>query len=319
MATTAVAHPNIALVKYWGKRDVRLNLPSTGSLSMTVDTFETRTTVNWGSAEDELWIDGELAGIAPARRVFEHLDRIDPWRPRVTVVSESNFPASAGLASSSSAFAALTVAACHAAGQNRTPQELSQLARQGSGSACRSIWGGFVEWARGRAEDGSDSHGTQLAPADHWDLAMVVAIFDPGVKKISSRAAMIRTMETSPMYAAWVASADRDLDAARQAIMDRDLDALGAVAERSATKMHATAMTADPPIRYWTSSALWVMDVVEGLRRQGLSAYWTMDAGPNVKVLCAREDADYVAQRLEVLAGRVITLGVGGPPRIVED
>jgi len=316
---TAVAHPNIALVKYWGKRDVRLNLPSTGSISMTVSDFETRTTVNWGTAADELWIDGELAEIEPARRVFEHLDLIDPWRPRATVVSVNNFPVAAGLASSSSAFAALTVAAAAAAGQNRTPQELSLIARQGSGSACRSLWGGFVEWHKGRANDGSDSHGTQLAPQDHWDVALVVAIFNAGEKKIGSRAAMIKTMETSPMYAAWVASASRDLSGARQAIMDTDIDDLGAVMERSALKMHSTMMTSDPAIRYWTSGSVWAMDVVEGLRAQGISAWWTMDAGPNVKVLCSKEDAEYVAQRLGVVAPEVCILGVGGPPRLVEE
>jgi len=316
---TAVAHPNIALVKYWGKRDVRLNLPSTGSISMTVSDFETRTTVNWGTAADELWIDGELAEIEPARRVFEHLDRIDPWRPRATVVSVNNFPAAAGLASSSSAFAALTVAAAAAAGQNRTPQELSLLARQGSGSACRSLWGGFVEWRKGRATDGSDSHGTQLAPQDHWDVALVVAIFNPGKKKIGSRDGMIRTMETSPMYAAWVASAGRDLSEARQAIMDTDLDDLGVAMERSALKMHSTMMTSTPPIRYWMSGSVWAMDVVEGLRREGVSAWWTMDAGPNVKVLCNKADAEFVAQRLSVVAPEVAILGVGGPPRLVEE
>jgi diphosphomevalonate decarboxylase len=315
---TAIAHPNIALVKYWGKRDIRLNLPSTGSLSMTVDTFRTRTTVNWGAGADELWLDGELADARPARRVFEHLDRIDPWRPRVVVTSESNFPASAGLASSSSAFAALTLAACAAAGQTRSPQELSVLARQGSGSACRSLWGGFVEWHRGRLDDGSDSHGAPLAPEDHWDVALVVAIFDSNEKKVGSREAMIRTMETSPMYGAWVASAGRDLDGARQAVLDRDLEALGVVMERSATKMHATMMTADPAIRYWLSGSVWAMDAVEGLRRQGIGAWWTMDAGPNVKVLCEREDAEYVAQRLSGLAQRVQILGVGGAPRLVE-
>ena len=316
---TAIAHPNIALVKYWGKRDTRLNLPSTGSISMTVDRFRTRTTVNWGAEEDEAWIDGRLAEGKEKNRVFEHLDRIDPWRPKVTVVSESNFPKAAGLASSSSAFAALTVAACAAAGQNRTPTELSVLSRQGSGSACRSLWGGFVEWRLGAQEDGSDSHGVPLAPAEHWDLRLVVAILDGRQKKVGSRAGMLRTMATSPMYAAWVASAPRDVDGGRQAILDKDLPALGAIMERNALKMHCSMMTADPPIRYWSSTSVWAMDAVEGLRRQGVPCWWTMDAGPNVKVLCAEPDAERVARRMRSVADRVEVLGVGGPPQLVED
>jgi len=316
---TAIAHPNIALVKYWGKRDVELNLPSTSSISVTLDTFQTQTTVRWDSPRDVAWVDGKPASPADAKKIFKHLDLITPGRPPARVITKSNFPVAAGLASSSSAFAALTIAAADAAGERFSPEELSCLARQGSGSACRSLWGGFVEWRRGLLNDGSDSHGLHLAPRDHWDLRIVVAIIDGGQKKMPSTKGMIHTMETSPMYQAWTLSSDRDVSEARHAIIERDLESLGQAMERSTLKMHATMMTADPPIRYWKSTSVWAMDAVEDLRRQGISAWWTMDAGPNVKILCEAEHAEHIAQRLRVLVDEVLVLKIGEGPKVVPD
>jgi diphosphomevalonate decarboxylase len=316
---TAIAHPNIALVKYWGKRQLALNLPATGSISLTLAPFRTRTTVSWGAEVDEAWLQGEQVDGRIAERIFEHLGRIDKWRPPCTVVSESNFPVAAGLASSASAFAALTLAACAAAGQDRDPVDLSILARQGSGSASRSLFGGWAEWRKGSRDDGTDSYAVPLADADHWDLCMVVAIIESGPKAVGSTEGMKRTAETSPYYAAWVASSDADLDAAREAITSRNLEQLGTVMERSALKMHATMMTAQPPVRYWKSGSVWVMDTVEQLRKQGVGAWWTMDAGPNVKVLCQRDNANAVRDRLAEVARRVVVLRPGGPATLVED
>ena len=314
--STAVAHPNIALVKYWGKRDRDLNLPSVGSLSLTLDRFTTTTRVDFGVEVDTAIINGRTVHGQSAHRIFEHLDRVVPGRKPAQVVSENNFPTAAGLASSSSAFAALTVAAAAAARLDLTSRELSALARQGSGSACRSLWGGFVEWRRGVALDGSDSHGVPLAPPDHWEVSMVVAVVDGAKKHIGSREAMLRTQTTSPMYKAWVTSYGRDLNQARQAILDHDLEALGAAMERSTWKMHSTALTADPGIRYIRSASLAAIESVESMRKQGIGAWWTMDAGPNVKVLCEKKDADDVANRLRALIPRVEVLGVGGPPTV---
>jgi len=316
---TAVAHPNIALVKYWGKRQLALNLPATGSLSLTLAPFRTRTTVTWGADEDEAWLQGVPVAGRVASRIFQHLDRIDEWRPRCTVVSESNFPVAAGLASSASAFAALTLAACAAAGQDRDPVDLSILARQGSGSASRSIFGGWAEWKRGIEADGSDSFALPVHDQEHWDVRMVVAIVESGPKPVGSTEGMERTTATSPYYPAWVATSDTDIQDAKAAIAARDLGRLGQVMERSALKMHATMMTADPPIRYWKSGSVWAMDTVESLRRQGVGAWWTMDAGPNVKVLCEARDAPLVRERLSEVARKVVVLGPGGPARIVED
>ncbi len=313
---TAIAHPNIALVKYWGKRDRELNLPAVGSISLTLDRFHTRTRVDFGAAEDSILLNGREAEPEEAERVFRHMDLVAPKRPAARVVSENNFPTAAGLASSSSAFAALTVATAAEAGQSLTRQELSALARQGSGSACRSLWGGFVEWRRGMGQNGNDSHGTPLAPEDHWDVCMVVAVVDSGKKAVSSRQAMLRSQMTSPMYQAWVSSYDRDLRQARQAILDRDLESLGTAMERSTWKMHSTTLTAQPCIRYIGSASLAVIETVERLRQDGTSAWWTMDAGPNVKVLCERTDAQTVAEALRAVITQIVVLGVGGASRV---
>jgi len=316
---TAIAHPNIALVKYWGKRDRRLNLPATSSLSLTLAPYETRTSVESDAEKDECWLNGELVEGHKAQRVFEHLDRLDPWRKPATVVSTTNFPIGAGLASSASGFAALTMAASAAFGQNRTDTALSILARQGSGSACRSIWGGWVEWPKGQHDDGLDSHGRPIAPQDHWDVAMVVAVLNKGPKAVSSTDGMNRTMETSPYYDGWVTSNEQDLLPAKKAILARDLEALGTIMERSALRMHASMLAATPPIRYWKSNSVWAMDAVENLRRQGIGAWWTMDAGPNVKILCEAKDAKAVVKRFSNLAEATEILLPGGPAQLLED
>lgn len=314
---TAVAHPNIALCKYWGKRDRALNLPSVGSLSLTLAPFSTTTTVEWGAEADELVLNGRPGSAEESRKVFQLLDLLDSWRPKVRVLTENDFPTAAGLASSSSGFAALVLAASKAAGHERTEEELSVLARRGSGSAARSIFGGWAEWKLGERPDGMDSHAFELAPADHWDVRMVVAIFDAGPKGTSSRDGMLHTQQTSPYYPAWVASAPRDLAEARVAVRARDLAALGAVMERSALRMHACMMAADPAVFYWKSGSVWAQETVAALRAKGVPCAWTMDAGPNVKVLCESAHAEEVVTRLSRVADRVHVLEPGGPARLV--
>lgn len=315
---TAVAHPNIALCKYWGKRDRTLNLPSVGSLSLTLAPFCTTTTVEWGADQDELVLNGRPGTPTESRNVFALLDLIDSWRPKVRVLSENDFPTAAGLASSSSGFAALALAATKAAGQPRTLEELSVLARRGSGSAARSVFGGWAEWKVGEREDGLDSHAFALAPENHWDVRMIVAIFDDGPKTVSSRDGMLHTQETSPFYPAWVASTPRDLADARVAIRQRDLTRLGVVMERSALRMHASMMAADPPVFYWKSGSVWAQETVRSLRARGVPCAWTMDAGPNVKVLVETPYADDVVRRLANVADRVHVLEPGGPARLLD-
>ena len=314
---TAVAHPNIALVKYWGKRDDALNLPAVPSLSLTLDRYHTRTTVRWGARRDRVVLDGEELRGRPATRVLEFLDLVQAGRPQVEVVSDNDFPTAAGLASSASGFAALALAASAAAGLALDPTRCSVLARRGSGSACRSLWGGWVEWRVGDRADGRDSHGAPLAPPDHWDVAMVVAVVSAAAKPVGSRAAMERSRRTSPCYAAWVAHADRDVDVARAAVLGRDLPRLGAVMEGSTFRMFATMFTASPPILYWHPGTIACVHAIRELRASGTGAWCTMDAGPNVKVLCEGGDAPTVARALREHVERVEIARPGPGARLV--
>lgn len=300
--TTVRAHANIALVKYWGKRDEALFLPANGSLSLTLDGLYTTTSVEYGDfAADRLVLDGVEQGGDALAKVSRFVDKVRPQGARVLVESQNHVPTAAGLASSASAFAALAVAASRAAGLALSPEELSRLARQGSGSACRSIWGGFVEWRRGSRADGMDSHGVPIAPQDHWDVRMLVAVLQKAPKAVSSREGMKRTVKTSPFYPGWLASVDQDLATARNAIQARDLGALGTVMEASALKMHATMLAAKPPFTYLRPASLSAIQAVWDARAEGLEGYLTMDAGPNVKVLCAARDAEAWQRRLAAL------------------
>ncbi len=319
MKATAQAHPNIALIKYWGKRDRALNLPATSSLSLTLDRFLTRTSVTWGARRDAVRLDGCTASPAAAERVLRFLDLLDPQRPPCVVRSESNFPVAAGLASSASAFAALALAASRAAGKRLEPQQLSVLARRGSGSACRSIQGGFVRWQRGEREDGLDSHGLPVQLPLPWDLRVVVAVVESGPKPVGSTEAMLRTAETSPCYPAFVEENERLVSLAEAAVRVRDLPRLAELMERSTLMMHATMLTARPSIRYWKPASLAVLDQADALRAAGVACGWTMDAGPNVKLFCQAADAPAVASAMSEVVPQVHVLGMGGPARLADE
>lgn len=313
---TAVAHPNIALVKYWGKRDPALNLPAVSSLSLTLSGFETRTRVTWGSEADRVELNGRPAQGRAAERVRAFLDRVDPNRPPVEVVSENDFPTAAGLASSSSGFAALALAACRAAGQQRNPTALSRLARLGSGSACRSLWGGFVLWRRGEREDGADSHGEPVLRPESWPLEVVVAVVWGGPKPMGSTEAMIHTARTSPCHPPFVARSEDLVQEALTALDRRDPERLFAAMEHSTALMHATTFTARPPVRFWRPETLAVIEAVEALRRGGTCCGWTLDAGPNVKVFCLPGEGESVALRIRDRVSTVHLLHAGPAPRI---
>ena len=324
---TAIAGTNIALVKYWGKRDAALNLPAAGSLSLTLAELGTETRVRFlghGSAapgeapadlprelSDQVLLDGKPAEPAFARRVSRFLDLVRE-RAGITLPAEvstnNTVPTAAGLASSASGFAALALAASRAAGLTLSPAELSELARRGSGSAARSIFGGFAAMAAGERADGSDAVARQLLAPESWPVRLVVAMTEVGPKAIGSTEAMDRTAATSPYYAAWVASVPADLAEARAAIAERDLPRLGVVVERSALRMHASAMAADPAVLYWTPATLAAMGAVMELRANKTAAYFTMDAGPHVKVLCRADDASSVADQLAAVPGVRATL-----------
>jgi len=325
--TTAVAGTNIALVKYWGKRDAALNLPAAGSLSLTLAGLGSTTRVRFAEdardpdGSDRVVLDGKPAESRFAARVRRFLDLVRGMAGidlPAEVLTTNSVPTAAGLASSASGFAALALAASRAAGLSLSPAELSGLARRGSGSAARSIFGGFVEMAAGTRADGRDACARPLADENAWDVRLCIAITATGEKAIGSTAAMELTERTSPYYAAWLAAVSPDLAEAKAAIAARDLARLGAVAERSAMRMHAAALAADPHILYWNPTTLAAIATVERLRTGGTAAYFTIDAGPHVKALCASADAGQVGAALAATPGvvRVLTVAPGPGARI---
>jgi diphosphomevalonate decarboxylase len=327
---TARAHANIALVKYWGKRDPALNLPAAGSLSLTLGALSTITTVRFDPtlAADEMLLDGEPASAKDLARTSEWLDLVRQragTTTRAAVATRNDFPTASGLASSASGFAALAVAAAGAAGLALSPRELTILARQGSGSAARSIFGGFV---RMHAGDGS-SDGAYAAPiaspaatALAARARMVVAIVGGGIAKThGSRDAMEHCAATSPLYAGWLACVPPDLVSAEAAIDAGDLDALGAVAEANALAMHAAAIASRPAIIYWQPATLAALAAVRALRAVGRTAWATMDAGPHVKVLTDEASAPSVADALRAVHGvtDVLVSASGGPAQVFDE
>jgi diphosphomevalonate decarboxylase len=321
---TARACANIALVKYWGKRDAALNLPAAGSLSLTLAALVTETTVCFDPAlpHDEFELDGTSA---PTGRIGELLDLVRERAriaTRARVVSRNHFPTASGLASSASGFAALAVAASHAAGLTLDVRELSILARRGSGSAARSIFGGFVHMDAGTRADGSDAFATPIDNPLVERVRMVIAIVGGGTPKThGSRDAMDHTAATSPFYASWVALVPKDLAAAEAALARGDLQALGEIAEGNALAMHASAIAARPTVLYWQPATLAALAAVRELRAQGRAAWATMDAGPHVKVLTTAEDAEAVARAMRAVAGVTDTIvsSAGGPAQVVEE
>lgn len=317
---TAIAHPNIAFIKYWGNRDHALRLPANGSISMNLAGLTTRTVVTWGEGEeDQLWLNGLLVEGAARQRVTAFLDivrQMAGFNLRAAVRSENNFPAGAGIASSASAFAALALAATAAAGLDLDAVALSRLARRGSGSACRSVPGGFVEWLAGSGDE--DSFAVSIAPPEHWPLVDVIAVISTAHKETGSTEGHALAA-TSPLQAARLADAPRRLDLCRRAILQRDFEAFAEVVEQDSTLMHAVMMTSSPPLFYWQPTTLAVLHAVREARRGGLAVCATVDAGPNVHLICEKEVAPGVLKLLGDIPGiqQVYLAQVGESARLV--
>ncbi len=317
----AQAHPNIAFIKYWGNRDATLRLPANGSISMNLAGLWTRTRVTFSpkATRDRLVLNGRESRGRALQRVRGVLDLVreaSGLHYPALVESVNNFPTGAGIASSASAFAALAVAAAAAAGLHLSERDLSRLARRGSGSACRSVPGGFVEWLPGTGDH--DSYAYSLAPPEHWALADCIAIVSAAHKPVGSTQGHALA-DTSPLQAPRVAQAEQRLRQCREAIQQRDFDALAEVIELDTHLMHAVMQTSRPPLLYWEPGTLEVMHTVRALRRQGIPAAYTIDAGPNVHVLCPTEFQETVRRALEALPGvqQVLVALPGGPARLL--
>jgi diphosphomevalonate decarboxylase len=326
MKVTAKAHSNIALIKYWGKKDSSpLNIPAVGSISITLRELFTLSTVEFSKdlQEDRLMLNGTPGNDAELSRVRKFLDIIRSQaniQLRAEVISQNNFPTGAGLASSASAFASLALAGTKAAQLEYSVGQLSELARKGSGSAARSIFGGFVEMKTGQQEDGSDAIAYPLQDENYWDICVVIAITSETQKKIGSTAGMNLTAFTSPYYQEWVNSAPNDLREMKKAIQERNFSLLGELSEYSCLKMHGLAMGARPGLIYWNKTTLDCIQRIRELRETNIPVYFTIDAGPQVKALCLQKDKETVDQALQNIDGvhRTITTVMGPAASIVE-
>ncbi|MCY3639706.1 MAG: diphosphomevalonate decarboxylase [Gammaproteobacteria bacterium] len=312
MPTTAIAHPNIALLKYWGKQDGPGNRPATPSMSITLDGLTTTTTVEDADA-DALRLNGRPVRDAKIETALADWRREYAIGP-LAISSRNDFPTAAGLASSASGFAALATAIDAHCGLRLSDGERSALARRGSGSAARSIHGGFVALAA------PDWHGVQVLAPEAWPLAVVVAITTSESKAVSSTAGMDHSKTTSPYFAAWAAAADADFEAMKVAVAHRDFVALAELAEASCLKMHALMLSSRPPLIYWRGATVECLRAIRELRAGGCRVFGTVDAGPQVKAVCEPQDAERVEAILKAVPGVVSTLrsGLGRGARVVD-
>lgn len=320
-SATAIAFPNIAFIKYWGNRDSILRIPANDSISMNLEGLHSQTSVRFDPSlvGDRLILHGKEIqgpGLIRVSAVLERVRDLAGTRLFARVESKNNFPSGAGIASSASAFAALAVAAAAATGLELSEKDLSRLARLGSGSACRSVPGGFVEWQAGA--DDESSYAFSIAPPEHWGLVDCIAIVSQERKPTGSSEGHALA-DTSPVHPARLAGAQRRVEICRRAILERDFNALAELAEQDSTLMHAVMMTSKPPLFYWMPATLAVMHAVRAWRKEGVPVFYTVDAGPNVHVICPIESASRVSRDLNEIPGvkQVLIATPGGGARLI--
>ena len=297
----ARAHTNIALIKYWGKADEALIIPMNNSLSVTLDRFytETRVTFDETLTEDQLILNGEAVNAKESAKIQRYMEMIRKEAgisEHALIESENFVPTAAGLASSASAYAALAGACNEALQLGLSDKDLSRLARRGSGSASRSIYGGFAEWEKGNDDETSFAHRVE---ADGWEneLAMVFVVINNKSKKVSSRSGMSLTRDTSRFYQYWLDNVEPDLKEIKEAIAQKDFKRMGEVIEANGLRMHATNLGAQPPFTYLVTESYDAMRIVHECREAGLPCYFTMDAGPNVKVLIEKKNQQAIVNK----------------------
>lgn len=322
---TFQASSDIALVKYWGKKDAENRLPENGSISMVLDGLNSVTTVEFvqNLEADMISIDGsEISQDSrEAKRVIAHLDRIRALAGstlRAKVVSQNNFPRGTGLSSSSSGFAALTLAALGALEIDLPAKEVSILARQASGSACRVVNGGFVEWHEGDSSETSFSE--TISGAEDWDLRDIIAVVDSGQKTTSSTSGH-ELAQTSPFFSIRQKNINQKLTQCRKFIQDKDFSALGALAEAEALEFHSIILTSTPPLIFWKPGTVAVMHEVQQLREEGIECYFTLNTGFNVHILTTPENEEIVTERigkLELVKSTINARSGGSPVELTE-
>ena len=307
--------PNIALIKYWGKRDTTKNLPAVDSISITLDNLWTEMNVMFSSdlTNDELFINEKKQN--NISRVKNCIDSIyGKQRDCVSIVSRCNFPISAGLASSSSSFSALVVAINTLMKKKWNTQILANQAGLASGSAARSILGGIVELNN----EPEKIRITQLLSPNDWPLRVVIAITDKKEKSISSSKAMKLSADTSPFYSSWIEDQNDDIKEANLFISKKDFEGLAAISEHNCMKMHSIMWTTRPSIVYWNPTTIDCMQAIRDLQRNGESVFFTIDAGPQIKAICLPETEEKIANKLHEIKGvqAIMKSGLGSGPII---
>ena len=305
MKAKARAPSNIAFIKYWGKKNEKLRIPENSSISMNLSKAFTETSVEFDHKlkRDLVSIDGKYVDGLEKERITTHLDRIRKLAKvdfRAKVVSKNNFPKGAGIASSASGFAALTRAAAKALGLNLSEKELSILARLGSGSACRSIPDGFVEWVAGSKN--TNSYALSLYEPEYWDICDVIVVVGKKAKKVGSAEGHAKA-STSPFYKTRVFSIDKKVRDIKIALKNKDFEQFGSILEAEAINMHTVMMTSKPPIFYWMPKTLEIMQMIIEGRNKGIKAYFTIDAGPNVHIICRSQTVAAVEKELSKIKG----------------
>ncbi len=316
MRAEAKAPANIAFIKFWGKKDAKLRIPMNSSISMNLSEAYTVTSVEFlhNLKQDLVTLDGKKVDGEEKMKVVSHLDRVRAMAhisTKAVVESKNNFPKGSGLASSASGFAALSMAAAKAAGLKLTERELSIIARIGSGSACRSIPDGIVEWKT--ANSSEKSYAYSLYSTDYWDICDVIAIVNADVKKVSSTEGH-SLVESSPFYKARIKSMPLKIKRLKLALKNRNFNEFGEILESEAINMHAVMMTSSPALIYWSPQTIDIINKIYDLRSSGLKCYFTIDAGPNVHVMCLKKDAPKLKAILEGIDG-ILEVILNNPTR----
>ncbi|GEO57094.1 diphosphomevalonate decarboxylase [Companilactobacillus paralimentarius] len=317
MVRTARAFTNIALIKYWGKKDQTLKLPWTNSLSLTLDRFYTDTKLTVADNDhDTVYLNHKLLDETQNKRILKYLDTVRKFYSfddHFIVDTVNHVPTSAGFASSASGFAALAAAINETKQLNLNKKELSILARNGSGSASRSIYGGFVEWIAG--DNNETSFATPIDENPQIDLTLLSVVINKGSKKISSTVGMENSVKTSPFYPNWVTLVASEIKEIKQAIAKKDIQRIGEIAEHNAMSMHALTLSANPSFTYFEPETIRIFQIIQELRQKGILAYATIDAGPNVKIICTNESITkvqkYIEEQLSNVSCVVANIGSG--------
>jgi len=319
-----IARPNIALIKYWGKRDEKLNLPAVGSISITLDGISTKTEISLTQNVDKFYLNEQI-DIVEHSKIVPFLDYVREFindKVYFEIHSVNNFPTAAGLASSASGYASIAKGINHLLKLNLSDKQLSQLARRGSGSAARSIFSGYVEMHKGNMPDGSDCYAEQLYSPDYFPLVVFVVITNTEIKKTSSRNGMLISKNTSPYYSTWVNTSEYDINAMKIALREKDFNKIADLSIRSCLKMHSVMITSNPPLIYWNSTTFEIIKQIEDLfYEQNQPVFFTIDAGPQVKIITLPEYKKHLLKIIKKLDNiqDYYVLELGNGAEIIED